>query len=669
MGAGGASVVTEGRANRKLAAIMFTDIVGYTALMQSDEALALSVLERHYGLLRPVFARHGGREVKSMGDAFLVEFESALEATQCAVEIQEFLHDYNVSSSDDWKIKLRIGIHLGDVIHKSNDVFGNAVNIASRIQTLADPEGICISAQVFDQIRSKAEYRLKRLERTALKNVKYGTRVYKLVLPWETGKRKEAPRRKSQSLERRRIAVLPFENISPNPNDAYFSDGMTEELISTISKISGLQVIARTSVARYKGSKKSIDQIARELRSGTVLEGSVRMAGDRVRVTTQLVEAQSNRHIWSDSYDRKFGDIFEIQGEIAKRIADVLQVKLLKDETIMVESRPTENMDAYTLYLKATQKLAERTRPAMVEAADLYERAILEDPRFSRAFAGLATTYHILWDHGYVSAAEALTKVTEYSRRALEIDPSSAQAHTCLAAVFEQSYDSPAAEKEFRFAISLDPNYATAHHWYALCLISLQRPLEAIEELKRALMADPLSPMIGTVLGSAYLGAGMYDEAWRQLEETVKLERGFWTAYLFRAQWLIKLARPDEAEIELSRGLLYSPGHPELTSSLAYVRARKGKTSEAKKVLRAFLKGRRGDGTGDFVSAKYIAIVYAGLRDAEKFLEYLEVAVKEKTINTYSLLYYPQFDDFRADPRFIGILRQANIKPTPPQTR
>ncbi|MDA4114057.1 MAG: tetratricopeptide repeat protein, partial [Thaumarchaeota archaeon] len=593
----------------------------------------------------------------------LVEFESALDATQCAVEIQEFLQEYNISSSDDWKIKLRIGIHLGDVIHKSNDVFGDAVNIASRIQPLADPEGICISAQVFDQIQNKIEYHLKRLERPGLKNVKYGTQVYKLVLPWETSKRKEAPRRKTPSLVKRRITVLPFENISPNPNDAYFSDGMTEELISTISKISGLQVIARTSVIRYKGSKKGIDEIGRELRSGTVLEGSVRMAGDRLRVTAQLVEAQSNRHIWSDSYDRKLGDVFDIQSEIAKRIADVLQVKLLRDETVMVESKPTENMDAYTLYLKATQKLADRTKPAMMEAIDLYERAIEEDPRFSRAYAGLATTYHILWDHGHLSSGEALPKVSEYSMRALELDPNSAEAHTCLAAVLEQSYDSPAAEREFRFAISLNPNYATAHHWYALCLISLQRPLEAIEELKKALVADPLSPMIGAVLGSAYFSAGMLEEAWKQLEDTLKLEPGFWIPYFFRALWLIKLSRLDEAERELSRGLIFSPGHPELTSTLAYVHARKGKTADAKKVLGALLKTRREDRTGDFVSAKFIAIAYAGLHDTERSLEYLEVSVKEKTINTYSLLYYPQFDDFRADPRFKEILRQANIEP------
>lgn len=392
---------------RKLAAIMFTDIVGYAALTQSDEARALDVLERHNKLLRPIFPKHNGREIKTMGDAFLVEFDSALDGTQCAVEIQEFLHDYNVSSRDDWKIKLRIGIHLGDVVHKSNDVLGDAVNIASRIQPLADPEGICISEQVYDQVHNKTTLSLERLEHSDLKNIRFATEVYKIILPWEKD-RKDSPER--TRLDKRRIAVLPFDNISPNPNDAYFSDGMTEELISTISKIRGLQVIARTSVIRYKNANKGIDEIGRELEVGSVLEGSVRMSGDRLRVTTQLIDARTSNHVWSDSYDRRLDDVFAIQSDIAKRVADVLQVRLVKDEEKRVESKATESLDAYTLYMKAAQKMFDRTPAGIKDAIHLFELATEKDSRFALAYTGLAACYLVLLDYGQMPAFEGTFK-------------------------------------------------------------------------------------------------------------------------------------------------------------------------------------------------------------------------------------------------------------------
>src|SRR5579862_203271 len=419
--------------DRKLAAIMFTDIVGYTALTQSDESRALDVLDRHNKLLRPIFPKHKGREIKTIGDAFLVEFDSALDAIECAVEIQEFLHDYNFSAGDRWKIKLRIGIHLGDVVHRSNDVFGDAVNIASRIQPLAEPEGICISEQVYDQVHNKTSLPVERLAHSDLKNVKFATDVYKIILPWENHRDRDEKTR----LDKRRIAVLPFDNISPNPNDAYFSDGMTEELISTISKISGLQVIARTSVNRYKNSRKGIEEISSELEVGSILEGSVRMAGDRLRVTTQLIDAKTSNHVWSDSYDRRLDDVFAIQSDIAKRIADILQVKLGKDEVKRVESKATDSLDAYALYMKATQKMYDRTPLAIKESMNLLEQAIEKDDKFALAYAVLGGCYLILNDYGQIPAKEAIPKAREYSTRALEIDGNLVEAHTSLALTFD----------------------------------------------------------------------------------------------------------------------------------------------------------------------------------------------------------------------------------------
>jgi class 3 adenylate cyclase len=272
------------QAERRLAAIMFTDIVGYTALTQSNEALALELLKRHRELIRPALSRHGGREVKTMGDAFLVEFASALEAIECAMEMQKILHEYNRVSND--KLKVRIGIHVGDVVHTENDEYGDAVNIASRIEPLAQGGEICISEHVYGQVRNKVSYPMVKLPGQNLKNVEFPIDVYKMVLPVDQA-------RPDSIAPTSRIAVLPLTNISLDPKDGYFADGMTEELITALSQVQGLRVIARTSVENYRARDKRVSQIGKELEVGSVMEGSVRMAGDRLRITVQLIDAKA----------------------------------------------------------------------------------------------------------------------------------------------------------------------------------------------------------------------------------------------------------------------------------------------------------------------------------------------------------------------------------------
>jgi adenylate cyclase len=326
---------------------MFTDIVGYTALTQSNEAQALEVLRKHTRLLKPFFPRFRGREVKTIGDSFLLEFDSALYAVNCAIEIQKFLHDYNISSKNGWKIKLRIGIHLGDVERKRGDIFGDAVNIASRIEPLADSEGICISEQVYDQVRNKVANPMVEVSHGGLKNVATPICVYKVVMPWETAPREENDEKaKPSKFDPKRIAVLPFSNYSPDPNDNYLADGLTEELISTMSKISKLSVIARTSVMRYKDGEKGIDDIARDLKVGTILEGSVRKSGNKLRITVQLIDPENSDHLWAESYDRDLSDVFEIQREISETVAGALRIRLMPEEKEKIE---LESMDPLKL--------------------------------------------------------------------------------------------------------------------------------------------------------------------------------------------------------------------------------------------------------------------------------------------------------------------------------
>jgi adenylate cyclase len=542
---------------RELAAIMFSDMVAFTALNQTDEALALEVLERHNKLVRPFFPKFDGREIKTIGDSFLVEFNSALDATRCAIEIQKLLHDYNASSPDTWKIKLRIGIHLGDVVRKGRDILGDAVNIASRIEGLAGAEGVCVSQQVYDQVHNKLESRLEKLEQAQLKNVSFATNVYKVVMPWE-----EKPPSETKEVEAKplldplRIAVLPFASMSPDPNDEYFADGMTEELISTISKISELQVIARTSVLRYKGSEKSIDEIGKELKVGSVLEGSVRKAGEKLRITAQLIEVESDRHIWSETYDRKFDDIFEIQSNISTMVAEALRIRLLPKETDRIRAVPTGDMGAYVLYVKGLLAGSDRSKKGLEEARELFRKSISLDSSFAKAYAALADSYVLLSYYAYVPPGEAYPRAKSIALQALELDPELSEAHSSLASVLENyEWNLAEAGKEYELSLELNPSYARARHLYALHLWALGNVEGAVEQIELAYRADPLSDIIGAVSGLLHLIAGQSERGVKELRDVLERTPDYSIALVWLAFHYLENGREGEAIETIGREL------------------------------------------------------------------------------------------------------------------
>jgi adenylate cyclase len=471
-----------------LAAIMFTDMVGYSKLAQSDEAAALAALDRHNRLLRPIFARFGGREIKTVGDAFLVEFESTLDAARCALAVQRALHDQTAVGAP---VQIRIGLHVGDVVETGGDLLGDAVNIASRIEPLASPGGICVSQQAYDQLRNKIDVPMVPLPPVKLKNIRGTSQLYRLVLPWESAGAGPAARGGTESGVTRALAVLPLANISADPHDEYFADGLTEELIATLSQVQGLSVIARTSVMPYKTAPKSLAVVGEDLGVDTVLEGSVRKAGTRIRITLQLIDVASQRHIWATRYDRELNDVFAVQTDIADRTADAMRLRLAPSIGPVRPHRPTENLAAYDAYLRGLVAAAEPGRSPWEDAFRYFEEATRLDPEFADAYAAWAEQY-VRLASDYIPVREAMPRARELAARAIELDPNSSDAHATLGNIALQfDHDWERMEQEYRRAIALNPSNVEAHRFFGLGLMALERYEEAMAEFREVARLDP----------------------------------------------------------------------------------------------------------------------------------------------------------------------------------
>jgi adenylate cyclase len=635
---------------RQLAAIVFTDLVGYTALAQKNEALAMQLLEEHRRLVRPFFPKHNGREIKTIGDAFLVEFASALEATRCAFEIQQSLNEFNSSRPQDRSVMLRIGIHLGDVIHDQNDVYGDAVNIASRIEPLASPGGICVSEQVYDQIKNKFEFPFSTLGERNLKNVSEPVEVFRVILPWEKKSESES------SLEKTRIAVLPFANMSPDPSDEYFADGMTEELISTISKISELSVISRTSVMGYKKKDKKAVEIARELNVGTLLEGSVRKAASRVRISVQLIEAESDKHLWAENYDRNLEDIFAVQSEVAEKVASSLQVKLTGEDKKRIETGKTPSPEAYAECLKGRVNMFRMDRSSLMTAIKHFEAALAHDSNYALAYSGLASAWASLGFMEIVNAQKACQKAEEYAQKALKLDESLPEAHLARAEVLMSKYDFAARERELKRAIELNPNLAEPHLRLAANFSFMNRWHDCFHELERALELDPLSTRTLGQAGTLYLYSDQYDKAIEYLNDSMELDpsNSFYLDNLGLAY--IQTGNVEEGLGMVKRAFEMSGGSSSYGDlAWAYVKAQK--PDEARKLLAKLNpEGNRS------VPPMAAASVYAVLGEKQRAIDWLERAYDEHSFYLATIAADFEFENLRDEPRFRALIERIHRK-------
>jgi adenylate cyclase len=507
--------MAEEPALRRLAVVMAADVVGYSRMMERDENGTLNLLKaRRKAVFQPTVDKHRGRVVKLMGDGALVEFASAVNAVACAIDLQGAMAAANADLPEDRRIVLRIGLDLGDVLVEGSDLYGEGVNIASRLETLAEPGSVFLSQAVFSHVRGRVPFRFEDLGERSLKNMVEPVRVFRVSDPVALPDRVAVG--KAERPARLSIAVLPFVNMSGDPEQEYFSDGITEDIITDLSKVSTLKVLSRNTAFTFKGRTVETGQIARQLNVEHVLEGSVRKAGGRVRITAQLVDTGRDSHVWSERYDRNLNDIFALQDEIAQAVVSALKVRLLPEERKAIENRSTRDPAAYEVYLQGRYHYIHFSAKSLQIAIRFGQRALEIDPRYALAWALIAICQSALRVRG----------VSE--------DPGLA-----------------AAER----ALALDPTLAEAHCAKARVLSELGRYDEAFIEFEQSLRLDPDSSEVRYNFGRACFQRGLYEAALEHFERAAQLDEGSYASLAFVAQICQALGRDDEARNAAFRGM------------------------------------------------------------------------------------------------------------------
>jgi len=636
---------------RQLAAIMFTDIEGYTAMMQEDEERALELRTKLQKKLEEEVTRHNGRIWEFRGDGAMCSFSSALEAVKAALAVQ-------IEMQDAPSVPLRIGMHTGDVVLDGNTLYGDGVNIASRVESFATAGSIFISGRVYDDIKNQKEIQTVSLGRYSFKNVKEQVEIFAISHPGIKIPARVNLEGKGEKTRHRCVLVLPFVNMSNDPEQEYFSDGLTEELISRLSKLKNIRVNSRTTSMQYKNTTKDLKTIGRETESEYIVEGSVRKHGNNLRITAQFIDAVRDIHLWSETFGGTLDDIFDIQEKVSAKIVEGLRGQLTGDERDTLRKRYTENTEAYQLYLKGRYFWKKRTEDGLRVAIRFFERAIEMDPDYALAWAGIADTYSLMGEYTNISRRKLLPKVMEAVNKALEIDNRLAEAHISLAiSLMLNEWDWINSEKEFRLGIELSPNYATGHHWYAEMLLFKGRTAEAFREISLAVDLDPLSQGILKDKGTFYYYNRQYDEAIDTAMKTLELDPKFAPAYR-----LISLAYQGKEmfkeSIENNRAWGDCTDNKIKTDiALAQIYAAAGQRADAEKII-ANIQSDYALTGNDF---RGMALIYASLEMNDKAFEWLEKSFAMHEESLCSLKIDPKLDPIRSDPRFSILLKKIAL--------
>jgi len=555
---------------RKLAAILSADVEGYSRLMGEDEESTVRTLTAYREVLSTLIHQHDGKVLDSPGDNLLAEFVSVVNAVKCAVTVQKEIKARNDEIPQNRRMQFRIGINLGDVIQEENRIYGDGVNIAARLEGLSEPGGICISGIAYDQVKKKLNLEYKFLGTKNLKNIEEPVHVYRVRSVADDVARKvikaEVESMAFPLPKRPSIAVLPFTNMSGDPTQEYIGDGISDNIISALSVDSGMFVIARNSTFTYKGRAVKVQQVAEELGVQYVLEGSIQKSGNRIRVTAQLIDALNGHHLWSEKYDRKMIELFDLQDEITKKIAVSLQVELTHGEQARVYAKSTDNLEAWSYGVKGNYLLDKFNKEDNLKARELFETAIKLDPGYVLAYVWLGATYALDANYGWSdSPVDSMKRAQELAQKALALDEKSASVHVMLALVylFQRQHDKAIAEG--MQAIALDPNFSIGHAMLAQIMFFAGRFAEAIELMKKAMRLSPYYPAFYlNFLTRSYSFLERYEEAistCNQLyDRSLKGEYLPDWGLLYLAMVYEEFGREDEARILMAQALKINPG-------------------------------------------------------------------------------------------------------------
>ncbi len=672
---------------RQLAAIMFTDIEGYTSMMHSDEQGAVLLRKRH----REIFEKHTkafhGTIIQYFGDGTLSIFKSTVEAVDCAIALQrDFLSDP--------KIPVRIGIHVGDIIQSKDDIMGDAVNIASRIESCAVPGSILISDKVHDQIRSQNHITSEFLDAYELKNVDGAMPVFAianegLVIPKADeikGKFKSVPERELKRKSSRKnvlffmlgillaitgvsyfqltkkpdvsgdpsIAVLPFDNLSADSDAEIFRDGITEDILTHLSKLGELKVISRTSVMQFKNTRKTIPEIAKELGVLYILEGSIRKYGDEIRVTAQLIDAKNDEHIWADNYDKTITDIFEIQSEVSREIVNALQLNISFEEQQDLASIPTENIDAYKLFLQGRKEADKRNTESIARSIELYKKAIELDPKYAEAYAEIANSTFLQTYYGRANPAEASEKARSYLSKAEKLNNRISRIYTVKGLLYNHMKEFDKAKAAFEKAIKLSPNDVTARHQYATFFYYTEQYDKQLQQTEIAYKLDPLSFATASNYFTALTFNKKYDDAKKLIKN---IEENYTEADRFvinRLYMRLYMSMPDYKKA-LEPLIYLSREDPAYLRFLGHSYGQLGDTLNAYKTIKQIkmLEPHR-------MQNHRIAVVFSSLRKADSVLYYLDSTRNKSKLFHSNMINY--FDWLKDSDAYQSLLQQHGIE-------
>ena len=672
--------------------VLFIDIVGYSKLLineQSEQMQELREIVRGTEQFRSAEAQSKLLRLPT-GDGGALVFRTSPDApVLCALEISKELKSHP-------ELRVRMGIHSGPVneitdLNEQANIAGAGINIAQRVMDCGDAGHILLSKRAAQDLEQYPRWR-PQLHDLGECEIKHGDRLHVVNLCAGDLGNPEVPKKVRQAGQKRRrtfiavlilfaatgvgyyffsqrpgfktpivssdksIAVLPFENLSGDPDNAYFAEGIQEEILTRLSKIADLKVISHTSTQQFQSKPTNLSEIAKQLGVANILEGSVQRSADQVRVNVQLIKAATDAHLWADTFDRKLTDIFAVESEIATTIAETLQAKLTGSEKTAIAKRPTANPEAYELYLKGLFFWNKRTAADLRKAIQYFNQAVGKDPSYALAYVGLADSYSLLPGYGAASPADSFPQARAAAEKALEFDDTLAEAHTSLANVLDHDFDFERALKEFERAIELNPNYATARHWYGNEFLGpMGRFDEAIAESKRARELDPLSLIINADLGVVYMWARQYDKAIEQLRRTIEMDPQFYYAHYNLGVALQSKGQLNDAITEYRKAVELSDD-PFVLGLLGQAYARKGQREEAQKILARLTE----EAKSRYVPAYSFALMYLALGDKERAIDEMERAYREGAgADIYPIKVDPMLDDLRGHPRFEALVQKV----------